>query len=276
MTTQTFSWQTPDNLRIHAQKWTVQHPQAVLCIVHGLGEHLGRYTHVAEFFTQQNINVWAFDQRGHGRSEGKRGFSPNYELMLDEIARFLAQARAENPDTPLFLYGHSMGGNLVLQYTLDRQPELNGLIASAPLILPGFEPPKLLLQLARLSRSVYPQFTQPNGIEQKYLCRDKSVIEAYDNDPLVHDKISASLAVDSLDVGRQLNNFQGTLPVPTLIMHGSADQITDSVATAAFAKRVNGEVTFKNWEGFYHELHNEPEQAEVLQYTLNWIQSLFQ
>jgi len=274
MRTRTFSWQTDDQLHIHAKEWQVDNPQAVVCIVHGLGEHLGRYEHVADFFTTNNISIWSFDRRGHGQSGGKRGFIPNYSAVLDEIAHILAEAKAKNPGIPIFLYGHSMGGNFALKYTLDREPKLAGLVTSAPLILPGFPPPKALLGLARLLRSFYPAFTQPNGLKQEHLSRDKSVIEAYDDDPLVHDKISASLAVDSLDVGKWLDNYSGKISIPTLIMHGSDDQITSPEASAAFAKRVHGDVTYKSWEGLYHEIHNEPEQASVFQYTLEWIQSI--
>lgn len=272
MTTGEFSWTTEDGLSIYAKEWPVQWPKAVLCIVHGLGEHLGRYEHVAAYFNSRNIAVLSSDQRGHGRSEGRRGHTPDYEALLKAIDQLLKEAKSRYPNLPVFLFGHSLGGNLVLKYTLARTPKLAGLLVSAPLILPGFPPPKILLAFATFIRSIYPAFSQSSGLKVEHLSRDKAVVEAYKNDPLVHGTITAALAVDMLAVGKELDTFSGRLSVPTLLMHGSEDKITSPEASRRFAERTQRDVLFKEWPGLFHELHNEPEQQDVLNYMWNWMQ----
>lgn len=267
-----FHWKTSDNLRIYAKEWRIDNPKAVLCLVHGLGEHLNRYNHLAKYFNEKGFAVVAYDRRGHGQSEGKRGHTLSYEAFLDEVSQLLVEAELRYPKLPTFLYGHSMGGNIALKYTLDRHPMIRGTIVTGPWIELPESPPAILIGIAKLMRSIYPSFSQNTDLDPSFVSRDAEVVKAYKDDPLVHGKITSATAMDMLKAADWLNEYDGKMPVPTLIMHGTDDKLTSQSASEAFAKRVGGDITYRKWEGWYHEIHNERGQREVFDYTLAWIE----
>lgn len=265
------TWQSNDGLTFTGRVWQPDGaPRAVIALVHGLGEHSGRYGHVADAFTGAGYAVLAFDQRGHGRSAGKRGVIPRYDALMDDIDLLLAQARQRFPDQRIFLYGHSLGGNEVLNYALRRQPDLAGVVATSPGLRTTTPPPAVQLALGKLMNRVWPAFTMPNGLELAAISRDPAVIRAYAADPLVHDRLSAALGIGLLEAGEWALARAGEFPVPLLLVHGDADRITASAASAEFASRAP-DSTLKLWPGLYHETHNEPEQAAVLAYTIAWL-----
>jgi alpha-beta hydrolase superfamily lysophospholipase len=261
-----------DGLTLFTRAWPIETPKGVIALIHGFGEHSGRYTHVAEFFNKNGYSVYALDNRGHGKSEGKRGHAPKYDAYLDDIETFLEFVTSKASSAPLFLYGHSMGGNLVLNYVLRRKPVLKGLIVSGPWIQLAFEPKPILITLGKLMRSVFPGFSQDSGLAQEHISKDPTVVEAYKNDPLVHGFITASASIGILEAAAFLNNFSGAMPVPTLLMHGAEDKLTSQPASEAFAHRVSGPITYKKWDGMYHEIHNEPSKLEVFNYILGWME----
>ena len=267
-----FNWKTTDNLTIQAERWAVSQAKAVVCIVHGLGEHAGRYVDAAAFFGEKNIATVASDRRGHGRSEGKRGHTSGFDPLLDEIATLIEKARELNPGKPLFLYGHSMGGNLVLNYVLRRKPQIQGVIATGSWIRLEHPPSPVLLGFAKMMQAVFPAFTQGNGLKTSELSNDPAVVAAYKADPLVHDRITVSTGMAMLEAAAWLDQFSGEMPVPALIMHGGNDKITDPGGSESFASRVKGDVTWKRWEGLKHEIHQEPAKAEVLSFLVQWIE----
>jgi alpha-beta hydrolase superfamily lysophospholipase len=263
-----------DGNSIHIHSWIPPQYQAAICLVHGFGEHGGRYAHVADFFNKNGYALVAMDNRGHGKSGGKQGHAPSFDSYLDDIDTFLTAAKQEFGNKPLFLYGHSMGGNLVLNFVLRRNPSiLRGVIASGPWIRLAFEPKPFLLILGKIMRFIYPKFTQDSGLVQSHISKDPSVVETYSKDPLVHGKITASAGVGLTENAAFLNEFAGKMPIPTLIMHGDEDLLTSQPASEEFAKRVSGDVTYRKWTGMYHEIHNEPDKAQVFDVTLNWLNS---
>jgi alpha-beta hydrolase superfamily lysophospholipase len=266
-----FSWQTQDGIDIYACDWPVVQPRAVLALVHGLGEHVQRYEHLAAWFNERGVAVVGYDRRGHGRSQGRRGHTPRYSAFLDEIAQLLVEVELRYPGVPVFLYGHSMGGNLVLNYSLRRHPAIAGVIATAPHIRLSFQPGLFMVLMGKLMRWIYPAFTQSNGLDVQQLSRDEEVVRRYQADPLVHDRLSAAAGVGMLEAAAYLDACQGTFPLPLLLMHGGADGITDPQASRDFASRQKGEVTVKIWDGLFHEIHNEPEQEAVFAYTEDWL-----
>ncbi len=160
-----FGWKTQDGLQLYAQAWQPEgSPKAVLCLVHGLGEHSGRYVHVAKYLSERGLALLAFDLRGHGKSQGQRGHAPTYEAFLDDIAQLLDEASARFPTCPRFLYGHSLGGNLVLNAILRRRPPLNGAIVTGPLLCPAFDPPGWKLLLGKLMSAAWPTLSMANGL----------------------------------------------------------------------------------------------------------------
>jgi len=271
-----FNWRTKDGLKIFAKVWKPEkEAKGVICLVHGMGEHSSRYQHLAEFYINKGFAVIANDHRGHGKSEGKRGHTVSYDKLLLEISRLIEEADIRFPRTPIFIYGHSLGGNLVLNYLLKEKPDVKGVIITSPWIKLAFEPSKVLIMLGKLSRKIAPSFTQSSKLNASHISRNKKVVEKYTNDPLVHDQISSEMGMSIMDAGDWLLNGKKKTHVPLLLMHGSGDQITSFETSKQFSSNIEGDVTFKEWEGFYHEIHNEEEQADVFNYTWDWITSKF-
>lgn len=268
-----FNWQNANGQRIFAQAWKPDgETRGAVVLVHGLGEHTGRYQHVAETLNAAGYALTGFDLPGHGRSEGTRGHASYNEILLD-IDRLLADVKQRYPTQPCFLYGHSLGGALVLYYALKRRPTtLAGVIATSPGLAVNTPVPAAKRLLAKVMSRLYPAFTMNNGLDWNYLSRDPSVAQRYKSDPLVHDRISARLGWDLLSLGPVMQAHAAEFPVPLLLVQGSADRLVSPAATAAFAKAVPADkLTYKVWEGFYHETHNEPEKQQVLQTMVDWL-----
>ncbi len=265
----TFNITSADGKELFAVEWSLKEPKAVIALVHGLGEHISRYNHFADFFTNNGIAVVGFDHRGHGQTAGPRGHSPGFEAMMNDVDALLGIIEQNYSGVPVFLYGHSMGATLVLNHVLRRKPAIKGGIASAPPVILKNKPSAVLVGLGKLMRNIYPGFVQPNGLDPNHISRDPEEVAKYINDPLVHNKVSASLGMDLLDGGKWLDEYEGKSPNPLLIMHGDGDQISWAGSSETFAEKMGA--TFKKWEGLYHEIHNEPEQQQVFKYTLEWI-----
>ncbi len=277
-----FTRESPDKLQFYFQGWEPKgSPKAVMCLVHGLGEHTGRYAHVAAALNDAGYALLGFDLRGHGKSAGLRGYTPSYDALMDDIGRLLGEAAQRYPDKPLFLYGHSLGGNLVLNYALRRcsgqavqgGPRLAGVVSTSPAIRVANPLPAAQVAMVKVMSKLKPDMQIPNGLARDALARDPQVIRAYASDPLVHDRISVRLAAGMLQAGEWALAHAAEFPLPLLLVHGSADQITSAAATQEFAGKVRGDCTLQIWEGFYHETHNEPEKAEVLGFTVSWLQA---
>ena len=268
-----FSWTAADGVEIYACDWSVSEPKAVVAISHGLGEHIDRYEHMAQWFNAKGFAVMGYDRRGHGRSEGKRGHSLGLAPLLDEIGQLIKAAHNSYKGIPVFLYGHSQGGGLSLSYLLRRNPQIAGVIVSAPWITLAFVPPSVLIMLGKLMRKIYPAFTQPNNLQTDLLSRDKAVVDAYNNDPLVHNQITAAVGIDMLREGEWLLQQKRKIDLPLLILHGEADGVTSAESSEQFAAQIEGDITFKPWAEMYHELHNEPEQEALFTFVQNWIET---
>jgi len=270
----TFEWtyQSSDGEEMFARGWTPPgKPKAIITLIHGHGEHTGRYAHVGAALAENGYALLGFDLRGNGKSGGKRGHTPSYSALLDDISAFLRQMEVKYPGLPRFLYGHSLGGNLVLNYTLRNKPELHGVIATGPWLKLAFNPPAPKVMLGKLMNNLAPGFTQASGLETRALSHDDAVVSAYENDPLVHDKISARLFISIYESGLWALEHAAEFPIPLLLMHGSADRVTSCEASKEFAEKAGSKATFKMWDGWFHEIHNEPEKAKVIQVMLGWL-----
>ncbi len=266
------SWENKDGTKFYIQGWEPDaKPKAVVCLVHGHGEHVGRYAHVGETFSQAGYVLVGFDERGHGKTTGARGHVPSYDAMMNDVADFLALMQKRYPGLPCFLYGHSMGGNQVINFALRRKPVLAGVIATGPWLKLAFDPPAIQVFLGRTMNNIAPGFIQKSGLETAALSRDPQIVEAYEKDPLVHDKISARLFVGMYESGLWALDHAAEFSLPLLLMHGTADRLTSWQASREFATHAGKNVTFRAWDGFYHEIHNEPEKAEVLKTMLSWL-----
>ncbi|MCB0508538.1 MAG: lysophospholipase [Bacteroidetes bacterium] len=271
------NWKSNDGLNVFGQKWEneTDAPKAVICLVHGFGEHSSRYDHVAQFFTDNGYAMIAFDQRGHGRTEGKRGHFVSYDEVLNDVDNLLNQAEINFPNLPKILYGHSMGGNVVANYALKRQPKnIKGVILSSPFFNTAFQPPAIKLAAGRLMRNIFPSFSLPSGLDANDISRDKDVVKKYQNDPMVFDLISSKAGIELIEFGQEAVKNANQLKLPTLLFHGTADKLTSYDSSKQFAQNAGKLVTFITYDGLYHECHNEPEKAEVLKNMLNWCNNL--
>jgi alpha-beta hydrolase superfamily lysophospholipase len=267
------SWTAADGQEIYSQVWEPEdHPRAAVCLVHGLGEHSSRYSHVAEHLTSAGFALLAFDLPGHGKSGGIRGHTTSNETFLENIDLLIDDSKRRYPETPRFLYGHSLGGIIVLFYTLKRQPELAGVIATSPGLRTSLEEQKLKIAAAKALGTFLPMACLSTGLKPEDISRDPDVILAYVNDPLVHDQSSFAMAKTSLEMIPWTFDHAHEFTLPLLLMHGTADRIAYARGSEEFAGLTSCNCTVKLWEGAYHETHNEPEKEDVLNFMVAWIE----
>lgn len=267
-----FELKSVDGLALRGQGWEPDNNiKAVVCLVHGLGEHSERYRHVAEAFNQAGYALITFDLRGHGRSGGRRGHIRSYDTLMSDIAALMQQAEERYPGRPRFLYGHSLGGTLAISYAYRNKENIAGVIASAPLFQLSHGPSAGKTVALKLLHALRLEFAVSTGLEQAALSRDFHVVRLYQNDPLVHDHITPALAVAMIREGEWNLEHAATFPLPLLLMHGEADRITSVEASIEFAAHLAHRCSLKVWDGFYHELHNEPEQDQVLACVQGWM-----
>jgi alpha-beta hydrolase superfamily lysophospholipase len=256
---------------LYRQQWRPEtEPRAVVGLVHGLGEHSGRYGHVAAALTAAGYAVCTFDLRGHGRSGGRRG-DTRIGPCLDDIDRLLADAGRDFPAQPSFLYGHSLGGLLVLTYGLRRTRALSGIVSSGAAVMSPLRDQRAKVAAARLLAPIIPGLTLPTGLDPGLISRDPAVVAAYRADPLVHGKASVAFARDAIAAGDAALADAGAFAPPLLLLHGGADRITLPEGSRRFAAAVPGDCRLIVYDGLYHEIHNEPEQARVLADVIGWL-----
>ena len=272
MSAESYKWKSSDGKEIYGHNWRVENPWAVILLVHGMGEHCHRYEHVAKAFNEAGYSVYSFDHRGHGRTDGKKGHTPSYSHLLDVVDDVLKRAKKENRDTPVFLYGHSMGGNVALNMALRRKPGIKGVIASSPWLKLAFEPPAFQVLLAKVVKGLLPGLTQPSMLDVNSISRDKEEVKKYSNDPLVHDRISTIFFLSAHEAGLYALGRAKEFGYPLFIFHGSDDKLTSHDASKLFAETAPN-ATWKSWKGLYHECHNEPEKDEVIKTMIDWVRA---
>lgn len=274
MTTFDFDWQSQDNLKLQGKAYLPDTPlQAIICTVHGFAEHFGRYEHVAAYLTSQGYGLIGFDLRGHGRSEGRRAHAPNLDALLEDVRSFIALISEKFPQVPLFLYGHSMGGNIVANFILKNKPSyLQGVIITSPWLRLAFTPPAIKLWLANVMSKIYPQFTEKNELNGKELSHDEEIGKAYNADPLVLHTITVRLFTEVTKAGVYAVAHASKFGLPLLLMHGTGDNITSHKASQEFAAKVpQNLITTEWWTDMRHELHNETMKAQVLAKIGEWV-----
>ena len=269
-----WNWPARDGKQVFAREWApdeADHVQAVVLLAHGKGEHSGRYRLLAESFTAEGLAVLGFDQLGHGRTEGKRGHAASYEQLMDGIERLQEEAAAQYPGKPVFLYGHSMGGNIMINYVLRRQPQVAGAIATGPwLRLAASDRPLMLVILSRLVQSFK---RNKNASMPTYLTTDPDRLAQLVADPLGHGKFTLKLFFSIRRAGLWALDHADKLSIPMLILHGGDDTVTDKHASRQFAEGAGKLCTFQEWPGLRHELHNELRRNEVFAAVQAWIRT---
>ena len=261
------------NTSICYQAWLPQgDAKAVLLVVHGLGEHCGRYKNVVNHFVPLGYAVYGFDHIGHGRSEGAREFVERFEDYADTLAIYYGMVKGWNAGKPIFLIGHSMGGLIATYYLLDHQADFQGAVISAPAIKVSDSISPMTITLGKLLSALAPKAgllaLDVNGIS-----RDPEVVAAYVNDPLVfHGKTPARLAAEMLKAMLRVTAEVGKITLPFIVVQGSQDKLVDPAGAQMLYDRASSkDKTIKVYEGLYHEVFNEPERARVLKDVETWL-----
>jgi alpha-beta hydrolase superfamily lysophospholipase len=169
-----------------------------------------------------------------------------------------------------------MGGNLVANYLLRRQPKIIGAILSSPYFQLAFQPSKITLFIGKLMKGIFPALSLSSGLDSSAISRDASVVKKYNEDPLVHDKVSAKMGIEMIETGQWAIDNAEKLSVPTLIYHGTADRLTSFAGSKLFAEKVGKLATFVPFEDLFHETHNEPEKEDVFKMILQWCNNVIQ
>jgi alpha-beta hydrolase superfamily lysophospholipase len=245
-------------------------PRGLLLVAHGLGEHRGRYQHVADRFTALGLRVAIPDHRGHGRSGGPRCDTRDVSEFTADLETLRQRTLVDG--APTYLLGHSMGGLIALDYALDHQADLSALILSGPLVLPGEDQPPWLVAIAKVLGKVVPTLGTL-ALDPKSVSRDPEVVAAYEADPLNnHAKIKAGMGAALLT---RLQTFPARLPsltLPLLVMHGGEDKLTNPEGSKLVHELAgSSDKTLKIYDGLFHEIFNEPEQDQVLTDVTDWL-----
>jgi len=253
------------NLDLYYQCWLPpESPKAVLLVVHGLAEHSGRYANLVDYFVPKGYAVYSFDQRGHGRSEGLRCYVGRFSEYVQDLDTFIGMIRNEYEQAKIFPVGHSMGATIAVAYAVRYQDRLAGLLLSGAALKIGSTVSPVLMAMAKVLSLLLPK-TGTTVLDASTLSRDRAVVDGYVNDPLVYrGKIRARLGAELIKITRELPSAIPEIKLPVLIMHGADDRLSDPEGSRMLFERVGSEDrTLKLYEGFYHEIFNEPERERV-------------
>jgi alpha-beta hydrolase superfamily lysophospholipase len=260
-----FEWESADGIMLSGFRDEPEKvPDAVLCLVHGLGEHAGRYKDLTCQLCAAGIAVLSMDLRGHGTSDGKRGHVAPRSRVLEDIDDLIRKARNAWPGRPVFLMGHSLGGNLVLHHRLAGKEKVAGTVASSPALILANPKPPAVMMLLRTAARLLPALIIPNRLDPAGLSRNRHIAVEYRSDPLVHPYISLQAGVDMVDAGNLVLARAAEPGGPVLLLHGSADPICSVEGSRQFARAAGDFCAYQEFEGMYHELHHEsiwPEEA---------------
>lgn len=261
-----------DSSKLYGQLWQPEEKaKAVILLSHGLSDRSERFADWAEKFANADYAFCCFDTRGNGKSEGKRGHCKNVEDFLLDIDLCVEEVKNLFPGIPIILYGHSMGGNVIANYLLCRQPKVQAAIITSPWLKLATEPNIVLRILAKIAYRIAPGLDQKANINAHHLADNPIVVQKYIDDPLIHDRITPAGFVNISKAGIWAIENAEKLSVPTLLMQENGDRITSFAATQEFAKRAGKTCHFKEWEGRFHELHNEPFKEKAFDYILEWM-----
>ncbi|HYQ88459.1 MAG TPA: alpha/beta hydrolase [Candidatus Binatia bacterium] len=264
--------QTSEGQKLFTRAWEAAPGSPAVGIVHGLGDHSGRWERVGRTLQASGFSACALDLPGHGRSDGKRGHVRSWDDYRLALTRWMEVLRKDDGGRRWALLGHSLGGLIALDWAVVNPGRVDALVLSAPPFELSLHPAAIKVHAARLVGLLWPGFTQSNGIPPSLLSHDPEVIRAHRADRLVHFRISARLFLELQRMRRTLSRAAGSSNLPTLLIQGGADPVTSPAGSALWAKTSrNGNVTYKEYPGLFHEVLNEPEGAAILEDVIVWL-----
>jgi alpha-beta hydrolase superfamily lysophospholipase len=266
---------TADGLKLHtvfAEAGECCRQKALVMLVHGYGEHCGRYTHVIKALTANGYNVYTLDHRGHGKSDGLRAYVDGFEAIICDLKGYHDQIAARQPDDKIFMIGHSMGALISLYYTLRHQQTLAGLITSGPPLTAEAKVSPLLLMAASAFNRLLPTAPIVDAIKAS-LASDPAVDEAFQRDPLTYKgKMRVRTGISISETSQYVRDHLADLRLPALFLHGEADGICPpSGSKLAYQKASSADKTLKLYPGMMHEIFNERDRDAVLADVVDWL-----
>ncbi len=260
-------------LNLYYQCWLPNaNPKAVLLVVPGLAEHSGRYTNLVNYFVPKDYAVCGLDTQGHGKSEGPRCYIDRFQDYVNDVKIFFDIVHQKYGDRKVFLLGHSMGSAIAIVYTSQHQAELAGLIMSGATLKPGSSIPSALKVIVGVISKLFPKMGVA-VIDASAISQDKAVVDAYVNDPLVYrGKVTARLGAELVKVLNQMPKLIPKVTLPIIIMYGTEDRLSNPEGSQMLYDLVGSrDKTIKKYEGFYHEIFNEPEHLRVMADLEAWL-----
>ncbi|HEX2619008.1 MAG TPA: alpha/beta hydrolase [Phototrophicaceae bacterium] len=269
----TSTLQTFDGLKLHTINWLPKgDPKAVILIVHGIGEHSGRYTHAAAFFNERGYAVYSYDHRGHGKSEGERTYFTSFDLPVEDMKRVFDTVKGQNPGKKIFVYGHSMGSLISTLFMLKYQEGVAGFISTGSPLAVNTAAPATVVAIGHVLAKIAPKMPFVK-VGSDVLSHDPVVVKAYDDDPLVEHRPNAIAMLSRLiQSGVKAQAQLQRITIPLLVMHGSSDKLCPPLGSQILYDRAGSkDKTLKMYPNLYHEIHNEPEQITVFTDMINWL-----
>ncbi len=273
---QTGTFQSKDGTKIFYQAWVPESPKGVVIIVHGILEHSDRYQNVVNTLVPEGYAVWAFDHRGHGRSEGRRAYVDRFEDFLVDLEAFEAKVRAENPDLGIHLLGHSMGSLIVAHYvaSLETPEKFKSLILSGTGAAPGPDITWFIKNVSKLLSVILPKIRLPAGTDPNFISNDPEVVRAYIEDPMIEMKVTPRIAAEVMKASTKMIEIAPGITIPTLMQIGSEDRaFHPSTWEPLFNAIGASDKEFKLYDGFKHEVYNEVNKEIALNDLKDWINS---
>ena len=248
--------------------------KAILLIVHGVGEYCERYTNMVNHFVPLGYAVYGLDHIGHGKSGGEREMVVRFDDFIEPLKAYYKMVKGWHPETPIFIYGHSLGGLITSFHLLDHQADFKGAIISAPAVMVPENISPLVIAIGKVLSIIAPK-AGLIGLDTSYLSHDKTVVDNYNADPLVfHGKMPARLSAEILRAMTRVTAEVGRISLPLFILQGSGDKIVDPAGAPMLYEKVSSkDKTLKIYEGLYHEVHNEPERETMFKDLETWLQT---
>ncbi len=262
-----------DGLDLYYQFWVPEEiPKAILLVVHGFGEHGGRYRNLVDYFLPRGYGICTYDQRGHGKSDGFRAYADRFSDFVDDLEIFRELVLSRHPGVPLFLVGHSTGGTISAAYSVSHKNGFSGLVLSGALLSPPSDVPAVTIFAARLLSRFAPR-TGLYKLDADAVSSDRGVVGAYVRDPLVYQgKVRARIGVELMDAMVMIRRRVSEIRLPVLIMHGAADRLSDPEGSHFLHSGAgSADKTLKLYPGFYHEIFNEPGRQQVFEDMDAWL-----
>lgn len=260
-----------DGIHIYTQQWVADEPKANIVIVHGLGEHSSRYQNYVDYFVPRGYSIYSFELRGHGRSGGARGYVDRFEHFAADADEVVTRIKQQS-NLKLFMLGHSLGSLVALSYELHYPDRVSGLIVTGTALEDALKIPPFTRFTARVLSRIAPKTKFDNGVVTEHLSHDPELQASYDSDPLVHRWGTPRLATEAEATRLFIQAGADHWKIPLLMLHGGDDRVCVLAAAQAFQKRLPiGLSEFKSYDGFFHEIHNEPGRELVFKDIESWL-----